>query len=272
MKVFFKYRYLVARRTTQMLLLGLFFAGNQYGLTIFRGNYSTALLFGTIPMSDPFAVLQIFVSGIVVNSDLLIGSLIVLAFYGFFFGRVFCSWICPVNIIADAAIWLNQRFGLNTSLMLSRKIRYGFLVISLILSPILSYAAFEAISPVSMVYRAVIFGFGTVWTVILAIFLFDVAVTKYGWCGHLCPLGAFYSITGRFSLLKVKHNKENCTSCMKCFKACHEVQVLDIVTRKNGYIKSGECTNCGRCIEVCDDNALGFSLRNPYKTFKNIEK
>ena len=81
--------------------------------------------------------------------------------------------------------------------------------------------------------------------------------------GHLCPLGAFYSVIGKFSLLKVKHIKDNCTSCMKCFQVCPEEQVLDIVTKADGYIKSGECTNCARCIEVCHDKALKFSIRKP---------
>ena len=263
MTLLINHRYLIARRIVQLGLLFLFFGANYFGWNIIKGNYSSASLFETVPMSDPYAALQIFTSGMIISLDVLIGSIIVLLLYGLLAGRVFCSWICPMNIIADTAAWLNNKFDFKSSLTFGRKTRYGLLVLGLILSPILGYAAFEAISPVAMLHRGVIFGFGLSWTVIGAIFLFDLAITKFGWCGHLCPLGAFYSVIGKFSLLKVKHIKDNCTSCMKCFQVCPEEQVLDIVTKADGYIKSGECTNCARCIEVCHDKALKFSIRKP---------
>ncbi|MCK5078974.1 MAG: 4Fe-4S binding protein, partial [Bacteroidales bacterium] len=87
---------------------------------------------------------------------------------------------------------------------------------------------------------------------------------EYGWCGHLCPLGALYTLSSRFALIKVKHDAEKCTLCMKCKDVCHEIQVLDLIGEESGYIK-GACSNCGRCVEVCDDDALKFSVYN-YKT------
>ncbi len=261
MKVIKKYRYLILRRIVQLSLLLLFFGGNYWGWKVLKGNFSTALLFDSVPLSDPYAVIQILASGFIVGTDLLIGGLIILVVYGLFAGRMFCSWVCPVNIVADTAIWVNQKIKIKTDLKLSRKTRYGVMFLGLVLSPILGFAAYEAISPVSMLHRVIIFGGSASWIIILAIFLFDLAVTKYGWCGHLCPLGAFYSLIGRFSVLKVKHNKDNCTDCMKCFNVCHEEQVLDIIGKENGFISSGECTNCARCIEVCEDDALGFSIK-----------
>ncbi len=59
--------------------------------------------------------------------------------------------------------------------------------------------------------RGVIFGFGAGASIIVAIFLFDLFGVKNGWCGHLCPLGATYSIIGKKSLIRVSHNHENCT-------------------------------------------------------------
>jgi ferredoxin-type protein NapH len=37
---------------------------------------------------------------------------------------------------------------------------------------------------------------------------------------------------------------------------------LPVINKKSDFITGIECTNCGRCIEVCDSNALKFSLRN----------
>lgn len=265
MQILFNHKFLIARRIIQLTILLLFFGANYFGWNILKGNFSSALFLDTIPISDPYAVLQNLSASLVITSDLLIGALIVLILYSLIFGRIFCSWICPVNIITDFATWLNNKLALKNHINFNRNARYYVFVLGIILSPILGYAAFEAISPIGIMHRGIIFGFGSAWTIILAIFLFDLAIMKHSWCGHICPLGAFYSLTGKISILKVKHSKNKCTSCMKCFNVCHEVQVLDIISKKDGVIKSGECTNCARCIEVCADKALKFSIRNPIK-------
>lgn len=262
-------KYLIARRIIQLGFLFMFFGGNYFGWTVLRGNYSSAIILDTIPLADPYATLQIFATGFIAGADVLIGAVIILVLYGLFFGRMFCSWICPLNIITDAAIWLNQKLDIKTTLGFSRNTRYGILVLGLILSAIMGIAAFEAVSPISMLHRGIIYGIGGSWAVILGIFLFDLTITKYGWCGHLCPLGAFYALVGKFSLLKVKHQADKCTNCMKCFVVCPEEHVLTIIGKSTGIIKSSECTNCARCIEVCEDDALHIIFQDPIKKLLN---
>lgn len=261
------YRYLIARRIIQLSILFLFLSGNYFGWKILIGNYSSAILLSEIPLSDPFAALQILISGFFVGSDVLIGAAIILFIYAILGNRVFCSWICPVNMLSDFNVWLREKtkFGNIVKFELSRNTRYYILGLSLLLSAILGFAAFEMISPISIFHRSIIFGIGGGWAIIAALFLFDFVIVKNGWCGHLCPLGAFYSLVGKYGIIKVEHDLDNCTSCNKCFEVCPEEQILDIIAISSGYIKSGECTNCGKCIEVCEDNALRFS-RN-YKKF-----
>jgi ferredoxin-type protein NapH len=135
------------------------------------------------------------------------------------------------------------------------------MVLALIVSAVVGVAAFEYISPISMLHRGLIYGIGTSWLIVLMVFIFDFLVLKHGWCGYLCPLGAFYSIVGKYSLLRINHIKEACTDCNDCKMVCPEVQVLDIIGKKSGYINYGACTNCGRCIDVCEDDALKFSFK-----------
>ena len=257
-------RYLILRRTIQIGLLILFGGANWWGWKLLMGNYSSAYVLETFYLADPHAVLQTFAAGFVMSADAIIGGIIVLVFYALIAGRSFCSWVCPVNMITDLATCMREKWKITREesyFKFSRKTRYWVLGLGILLSPIVGVAAFEVINPITMLHRGIIFGFGMGWVVIVALFLFDLLLVEYGWCGHLCPLGAFYSATSRFSLIKVKHDVKKCTMCMKCFRVCHEEPVLHIIGEKPGFI-NGECSNCGRCIEVCDDNALKFSIYN----------
>lgn len=269
------YRYLILRRTTQFGLLFLYFGANAWGWTILMGNLSSSLFLGIVPLSDPYALLQMVAAGAVLATDLLVGAFIVALFYLLIGGRAFCSWACPVNIVTDAAALLRRKLGVDAIAKkqpASRNMRYWVLALSLILSFAMGVTAFEFISPISMLHRGIVFGLGFGWAAMLIIFLLDLFVLKNGWCGHICPLGGFYSIVGKVSLIRVQHNEENCTLCMKCKVVCPEQQVLYMIGKESIPVLSGECTNCARCIEVCDDDALGFSIRGLAKNKKTGEK
>jgi len=261
----YKMRYLILRRFTQIGLLFLYFAGNAWGWNVLKGTLSASLVFGTIPLADPFAVLQMLSAGAMMGVNIFIGAAIIVLFYGIVGGRAFCSWVCPINMVTDLANWLRRVLLLDKverKVWVSRNARYWVLGLSLIVSAITGLAAFELVSPITIFNRGVIFGMGMTGGVLAAIFLFDLFGVKNGWCGHICPLGGFYSIVGKYSLIRVRHNEPNCTLCMKCKEVCPETQVLYMIGKKSQIVDMGECVNCARCIEVCDDDALGFSLRD----------
>jgi ferredoxin-type protein NapH len=259
-----KYRYLILRRITQIGLMVLYVGASVWGWDILVGNLSSSKIFEVIPMSDPYAVLQMFAAGAIIATDVFLGALIALLFYLIIGGRAFCSWVCPVNMITDLANFLRRKLNINQvqkKQPASRNIRYWVMVLGVLLSFLLGVTAFEFISPIGMVHRGIIFGLGFGWAAIVVLFLFDLFILKNGWCGHLCPLGGFYSAVGKFSLIRVKHEEEKCTICMKCKEVCPESQVLWMVGKESVQVLSGECTNCGRCVEVCDDDALSFSIK-----------
>lgn len=274
-KLWNNYRYLILRRTTQFGLLFLYFGANAWGWTLLMGNLSSSLFLGVVPLSDPYALLQMAAAGAILATNLLVGAFIVTLFYLLIGGRSFCSWVCPVNIVTDAAALLRRKLGVDAISKrqpASRNMRYWVLALSLIISFAMGITAFEFISPISMLHRGLVFGLGFGWAAMLIIFLLDLFVLKNGWCGHICPLGGFYSIVGKLSLIRVQHNEENCTLCMKCKVVCPEQQVLYMIGKESLPVLSGECTICARCIEVCDDDALGFSIRGLAKNKKTGEK
>ncbi|RLD42723.1 MAG: quinol dehydrogenase ferredoxin subunit NapH [Bacteroidetes bacterium] len=257
------HKILILRRIVQLAIIILFIGSSVYGWKILDGNYSTAEVLGFFNLSDPYSVLQILASGFIPASSVLIGAIIITLFYFVLRGRMFCSWVCPLNFITDSAEWIREKLHIQPLIKnkdVDRNMRYYVLLMGLILSAIFGFAAFDVINPISMLHRAIIFGSLSGLFVVLFIFFFDLFILKHGWCGHICPVGAFYSFVGKWGILKVFHKHDNCTDCMKCKLVCPEVQVLDIIGLKTDNIKMGACTNCGACIDVCKDDALEFKI------------
>jgi ferredoxin-type protein NapH len=175
--------------------------------------------------------------------------------------------VCPVNPVTDAAHWLRERLGIKGGTQLARQTRYWILGATLVLATLTGTVAWELVNPVSMLHRGLIFGMGLGWAIILAVFLLDLFVSRRAWCGHLCPMGAFYSLLGHVTPLRVSARaREQCNDCMDCYAVCPEPQVIPPALKGadrgiGPVIRSANCTNCGRCIDVCSKDVFGFALR-----------
>ena len=265
----YRLRFTIARRFVQFCLLAFFIGSARFGFKvadkfILSGDLSSSRILDMIPLADPFAALQRLCAQYWLSPETLIGAGLVLAFYWVVGGRSFCAWVCPMNLVTDFAFWCREKLGIKTNaLYLSSNLRYLLLAVSLILSLCTGIAAFEAISPQGVLWREIVFGgFYGLLSVIFGIFALDLAVSKRGWCGHLCPLGAFWALWGRLSATKVKFDNDTCTRCGDCLKVCPEPQVISFKdAAKVGMIRSGECTNCGKCVSVCPENSLKFGIR-----------
>lgn len=262
------WRYLFLRRFTQLGILLLFFGTAHWAwqypkkTPLLTGNLSSSKSIGLVPMTDPLAAFQIFLTGHVLTKETLIGVAVVFTFYLLLGGRVFCAWVCPVNMVTDLAGWLRNRLDIKALVHIPRTVRYYVLAAALALSTITGVAAFEWVSPVGMMHREIIFGFGFGFLALLSIFLFDLLILKNGWCGHLCPLGAFWSLVGTAGQVKVRFDKSTCTHCGECATVCPEPQVLNLKKlEERGLVYSGECSNCGRCTALCPEGSLAFDLR-----------
>ncbi len=262
------WRYLILRRISQITILVLFFGTLHWGWSVagqpvLAGNLSGSELLGIVPMADPFAVLQILLTGVLPKTEILIGALVIVALYGLIAGRAFCAWVCPLNMVTDLASWLRRRSSLKNALQLPRSTRYIVLTAALVLSALTGVAAFEWVSPISMLHRELIYGVGMGWMAVLGVFMLDLFVVKHGWCGHLCPLGAFYALLGRRTAqLTVRLDADSCTHCAECASVCPEPQVLNLKqATQTGAVKAGECTNCGRCVPLCPEGSLAFTWR-----------
>ncbi|MFK5968681.1 MAG: quinol dehydrogenase ferredoxin subunit NapH [Candidatus Marithrix sp.] len=265
MNWFKTHKYLLLRRIVQLGILCLFMLGPWFDIWIIKGNLTASLILDTVPLTDPYVLLQSLAAGHIPELIGLVGTGIILLIYLLIGGRIYCSWVCPINIITDAAAYLRNKLGIKTGNKLSRSLRYWILGMTIIVSWLTVTIAWEFINPISILYRGFIFGIGLVYVMVIIIFLFDLLISYRGWCGHLCPVGAFYSLLGKFSKLRIDASKrEQCDNCMDCFKICPEPQVIKPALKQlanESIILSPNCTNCGRCIDVCAEDVFNFRIK-----------
>lgn len=261
-------RHLLLRRLVQLSILAAFAAGPWLGARIAQGTLASSLWFGWLPLSDPFVLLQSLVAGHPIAAGAVVGGLIIALFYAVIGGRAFCGWVCPVNMVTDSAQGLRRALGWRKAkvLKVDKRLRYWVLAAALLLSLAGGVVAWELLNPINAIVRALVFG---LWAAgiaaVVAIFLFDFLLLSNGWCGHVCPVGAFYGLAGRPGLVRIAAvRREACNDCGDCFNYCPEPQVIGPALRGTGghgiHIRDADCLRCGRCIDVCEQQVFAFDL------------
>ena len=262
-------RWLLLRRLSQLGVLALFAIGPWLGYWVVKGNLSSSLTLGVLPLSDPFVLAQTIAAGHWPELTALTGAAIIVALYLFAGGRAFCAWVCPMNLVTDAAAWTRRRLELRSSRAPSRATRLWLLAGVLAGAVTTGVAAWEWVNPVSMLHRGLLFGMGLGWWIVAAVFVYDALVARSGWCGHLCPQGAFYGLIGRTSVLRVSASRrDQCNDCGDCLVICPETHVIAPALKGRGspVILSSDCTNCGRCIDVCSRDVFRFTTRFDHRS------
>ena len=88
-----------------------------------------------------------------------------------------------------------------------------------------------------------------------AVILLACLVIFRPFCKYLCPLGAIYALTNRFSLYRMHLDAQRCSGCGACASACP--MQTDPAKKPNG----AECIRCGACVRTCPSQALHLGVR-----------
>ena len=94
------------------------------------------MLLDTVPLTDPLITAESLATGYLPEITTIIGALVIVVFYAIVASKAFCSWVCPMNIVTDAAAWLRRKLGIRQSLKISRQLRYVILAVILVGSAI----------------------------------------------------------------------------------------------------------------------------------------
>jgi polyferredoxin len=176
--------------------------------------------------------------------------------------KSFCSWLCPVGTVSEAAGRLGRRlFGRNYTIwrpldLALRGAKYLLLLffVKLILldMPAMALAAFLdapywAVSDVRMLY---FFTRISVTTLIVLAILTGLSFLYMNfWCRYLCPYGALLGVLSMLSPWKIRRDADGCSGCGRCASACPAT----LPVSSSRLISSPECSGCLECVSHCPE-------------------
>lgn len=240
-----------SRKLVQISAFGLLFLPLvTAGTTIFFGTYISSE-FLSIPLTDPLAVLEVTLAGKEIWMPLL-WSAVPLVVVALVFGRVFCSWVCPVNTLIELLSLIQKP---KAALRPNNYGAYIMLCLVLVMSALISLPLFTLLSPIGAISRAVAFGAGSEMLLVGAIVACECFWSCKAWCRMICPAGALYGLLGRWRPLRIAINDKRCIHCGRCRAECS----MNVDVGSYRPIDLMCCTNCGECMDSCAEGAVGFT-------------
>lgn len=218
------------------------------------------------------------------------------------FGRVYCSFLCPLGTLQDLIIGIRSRIRKKYRFRFMKPqpwVQYSLLALTVIPLFFGSLFFLNLLDPYSFAGKifsslfrpAVYFGNNLlVWVLnlfnifsiypvewkylhvpsfVFASLIFTglllLAVFKGRWyCNAICPVGTVLGFLSRFSLWKIRIREENCTRCGLCAHKC-KAGCIDV---KSGEVDFTRCVACYNCFRAChhDGFSYSFSIKSKAKT------
>lgn len=82
------------------------------------------------------------------------------------------------------------------------------------------------------------------------------------YCNSICPVGTILGAVSKYSLVRVRIDKDKCVKCGACAAKC-KASCIDF---KEKEIDNSRCVDCYNCLDTCKYDALHYSA--PKKTGK----
>jgi len=210
------------------------------------------------------------------------------------FGRVYCSFLCPLGILQDIFIRLSRISGIKKTHSFQKsypRIRYGIAVLTMMMLCLGSMDMIGLLDPLSLFGRTVAHLFKpaalaihnmatslletfdiyvlsvkkphfvswpiyviTVFSLLVVLFFSIFHGRLY--CNTICPAGAVIGLLSSRSLFGFGLDRTKCASCGACEKVC-KAGCIDL---KRMAIDSSRCISCFNCLDVCVKKAVTYDF------------
>jgi len=187
-----------------------------------------------------------------------------LLLFGVIFGRVVCGFLCPFGLLQELLYKIpSKKIQKNKWTRRLSLLKYMILIVFVIGIPlILAVPGFcKYICPAGTLeggiflvamnekLQALIGGLFSWKMAVLAVVIISAVFIFRSFCRFICPLGAFYALFHKVSMVGMKLDEEKCNGCNACVAHC-KMDVKRVGDR--------ECIQCGECIGKCRQCALSF--------------
>jgi len=235
----------------------------KFDIMLIQGWFQ-ALGIGPVTFISPLEALETVLIFHEWSWILLTGAAITV-FIALIFGRIFCSWICPISFLSELLESITHRLfaklPYKDKLPWSLKIIWLALFIELVLALLFRIQFFAFWSPPGIVGRElmylILFKSLTIDIFIVAVVLLThVLITRRFFCRYFCPLGGLLALMGKRRKFMIKFRPESCSYCGICSDACP----LGLEPQF-GQGASSYCWNCGDCEDQCPSDALKMRFK-----------
>lgn len=196
----------------------------------------------------------------------------ILILLGVLLGRFICGFLCPFGWFQELLHKIPAPKLSTKRLKPLRLLKYAVLLVMVVLLPALAvndlglgspyfckYLCPQGILlgaiPLSLVSSSIRAALGALFTwkaIVLGLVILLSVVFYRPFCKWLCPLGAFYALLNKVSLLQMQVDQSRCVSCGKCARTCK----MDVDVTK--HPRHMECIRCGVCVKACPVKAVSF--------------
>lgn len=236
---------------------------------------------------------------------------IVVLILSLLFGRVYCSFICPLGTLMDMISFIRKKFKKKFKYVCEKPLnllRYSILTIIIMTFAAGSTFGVLLLDPFSNFGRIIVFFFrpiviGTnnitasimesvgsyavlpyvyqnhsLSTYVLPITILSILLLLSFFkgrlfCNSICPVGSLLGLISKLSLYKISIDHDNCTNCGVCENVC-KAGCIESESKKIDYSR---CVACYNCLQVCPTEGILYDHSVPRKVktqFKpvNIDK
>lgn len=199
-----------------------------------------------------------------------------LATIGLFVGRFICGWLCLFGLIQELLYKIPVP-KLTVPKKIDQPLRYLKYVILLVMVFALPFFVRSKYGVGMPYFCKYICPVGTLEGGIPLVLLNDSLRSTLGWlfkwkffllivcilssmviyrpfCKYICPLGAFYGLFQKVSLIRMQVDETACINCGKCARTCK------MNVNPKLHPNSNECIRCRECVHACPVHALSMGI------------
>jgi ferredoxin len=256
---------------------------------LFAGpEYTTVLLSAILP---PLQFVPALIRTLLHPHTFFLAGLILLVAVTLIFGRVYCSFLCPLGTLQDMITAGARKCGLKSEYAFTQPrnvLRYAVLAITAAAISVGILSFVNLLDPYSLTGRLIsnialpqlvsIYNLSITLLKPFDIYLYPkqtafvplsvLAATsgflglitcmaiKHGrlYCNTICPVGTFLGLLARISFFKFKFDHQGCSECVRCEKVCK----ASCIDPKRASIDMSRCVGCFNCVDACSKTVIVY--------------